>query len=131
VARAAGKVSAFGAFLDSIADRYGEAALFLGLLLQLHLRGETGPLIACAIALVGSVMVSYARARAEGLGVEGEVGLLQRPERVLLLAAGLLLAESLLVPILWLLAIATNFTVLQRVRHVRRLLRSANGHPPL
>jgi CDP-diacylglycerol--glycerol-3-phosphate 3-phosphatidyltransferase len=79
--------------------------------------------------IIGSLMVSYARARAEGLGLDCEVGWLQRPERIALLGLGLVVGLAL--PVLWLLAIFTNFTVAQRMLHVYRLTRqtaaSGNG----
>ena len=123
VARATGTASAFGAFLDSVMDRYSESAMFIGLLAVFASRQQLDVAVGCSVALVGSLLVSYARARAEGLGVDCEVGLLQRPERVVLLAAGLLLADVLLVPIIWLIAIVTNVTVVQRIVYVWRRLR--------
>jgi CDP-diacylglycerol--glycerol-3-phosphate 3-phosphatidyltransferase len=73
--------------------------------------------------------VSYARARAEGLGVDCEVGFLQRPERVIVLAAGLLLPNLLLAPAVVILAVVTNVTVVQRALHVRRLLTNEAAPP--
>jgi CDP-diacylglycerol--glycerol-3-phosphate 3-phosphatidyltransferase len=122
VARATDKATPFGAFFDSVADRYSEAVIFLGLLVGFATREELFSSAAALLALLGSLMVSYARARAEGLGVDCEIGLLQRTERVLLLALGLLASDLLLTPILWLLAVATNLTVVQRALHVRRAL---------
>lgn len=122
VARASGRTSSFGAFLDSLADRYAEAAVLVGLLISLDRAQNFALVIAAVTGLVGSLLVSYARARAEGLGVDCEIGLFQRPERVLLLTAGLLLSAWLLAPVLWLLAIVTNVTVIQRVFHVRQAL---------
>ena len=78
-----------------------------------------------ALAMAGSFMVSYCRARAEGLGLDCEVGLLQRPERIVVLGIGLMLAEfaypMVLVAVLVVLAVLTNFTTAQRMRHVGRL----------
>jgi CDP-diacylglycerol--glycerol-3-phosphate 3-phosphatidyltransferase len=124
VARASGTESPFGAFLDSLADRYAEAVLYVPLLLFFAAQQQPWLIVACAAALVGSLLVSYARARAEGLGVDCEIGLLQRPERVILLAAGLIVADLLLAPIIVILAVVTNITVVQRALHVRRLLRA-------
>lgn len=124
VARASGTESPFGAFLDSVADRYAEAVLFVPLLLLFAAQEQRGLIVACAAALVGSLLVSYARARAEGLGVDCEIGLLQRPERVILLAAGLIVSDWLLAPVVVILAVVTNVTVVQRALHVRRLLRA-------
>ncbi len=122
VARASGRTSAFGAFLDSVADRYAEAAVLVGLLISLQREQNVPLIIATVMSLVGSLLVSYARARAEGLGVDCEIGLLQRPERVLLLTVGLLVSAWLLAPVLWLLAVVTNITVIQRVLHVHKAL---------
>lgn len=122
VARASGTASPFGAFLDSLTDRYAEAVIFVPLLVLFAGQQQPGLIVACAAALVGSLLVSYARARAEGLGVDCEIGLLQRPERVVLLGAGLLFPDPLLAPVIVILAVVTNITVLQRALHVRRLL---------
>lgn len=123
VARATGRTSQFGAFLDSVADRYSEAFVLTGVIAALARAGDTTLVIAAVAALVGSLLVSYARARAEGLGLSCEVGLLQRPERVVLLAIGLIFPHVLLAPAIWILAVVTNITVLQRGLHVRRMLR--------
>lgn len=122
VARATGRATPFGAFFDSLADRYSEAAVFFGLLVSLAYRGDFTLGAAALLSLLGSLMVSYARARAEGLGVDCEIGLLQRTERVLLLSAGLFFSDLLLPPVLWVLAAVTNFTVIQRALHVRKVL---------
>lgn len=122
VARATGQVSRFGAFFDSVADRYAEAAVLFGLMGSLILRGDLRLAAATAVALLGSLMVSYARARAEGLGVDCEIGLLQRTERVFLLTVGLLFSDLLLAPAIWILAVVTNLTVIQRTIHVHRQL---------
>ncbi|MBA3944459.1 MAG: glycosyltransferase [Herpetosiphonaceae bacterium] len=117
LARATDQKSAFGAFLDSTVDRYAEALIFLGLLL--HYQGQTGSqwLISLIyITIVGSLMVSYTRARAEALGFTCKVGLLGRPERVILLAFGLLVGW--LPFALAILALFTNVTAVQRILHV-------------
>jgi CDP-diacylglycerol--glycerol-3-phosphate 3-phosphatidyltransferase len=123
VARATGKVTRFGAFLDSVIDRYCEAVVLVSLIYLVGQTGDTVLVVGAAIALVGSLLVSYARARAEGIGLDCEVGILQRPERVILLAFGLIFAELLLAPVIWILAVVTNVTVVQRILHVRGLLR--------
>lgn len=110
--------STFGAFLDSTLDRYSESITCFGLMYFFMTRpGHQTELVLVFLMLVGSLMVSYTRARAEGLNVECQAGLLQRPERVVLLIAGLAL-PGLLVPILWGLAILSNFTALQRIYEV-------------
>ena len=129
VARATGTATRFGAFLDSLVDRYSEAAVLAALLVVFAQRGDFILVGGAAGALTGSLLVSYARARAEGLGLDCEVGLFQRPERVLALAAGLLLPDLLLAPVVWVLAVVTNVTVLQRVLYVRRLLADDNPVP--
>ena len=125
VARAAGTAGAFGAFLDSVLDRYSEAVVFVGLVAWYAREGDGFAMTASALALSGSFMVSYCRARAEGLGLSCEVGLLQRPERIVVLGIGLTLAElahpMILVAVLVALAVLTNFTTAQRIRHVSRL----------
>lgn len=119
IARAANQATIFGAYLDSTLDRYSEAAVFFGILVYGTLHADLTIVALTYAATVGSLMVSYARARAEGLGFRGDVGWLQRPERLILLALGLLL--GLLVPALWVLAIFSNVTAIQRILHVRHL----------
>ncbi len=121
LARASGKSSTFGAFLDSTLDRYSEAAIFLGILADGARRGDLTTVLLTYAAAFGSLMVSDARARAEGLGLRAEVGWLQRPERVVLLGLGLILGLS--VPTLAVLAVLTNLTALQRILHVRGVSR--------
>ncbi|MFN0070995.1 MAG: CDP-alcohol phosphatidyltransferase family protein [Chloroflexota bacterium] len=118
VARATGTVRPFGAFLDSVLDRFAEAAIFAGLVY--YYAGQTRPIEAsvAALALIGSFGVSYARARAEGLGIDCSIGWFQRPERVVLTGAGLILHEYLLFPAIILLAALTFITVWQRAVHV-------------
>ena len=124
LARVTGKASRFGAFLDSNIDRYAEALIFLGIGAWLFTLGDGSLLLAVYAATVGSMMVSYARARAEGLGVGGEIGLLPRPERLILLSIGLIFHGYLLAPVLWILAVFTNITAIQRILYVRSQLAS-------
>lgn len=123
LAKATGQASKFGAFLDSTLDRYSEIIVFFGLLL--HLQRVDDQLLVALIyaAAVGSLLVSYARARAESLGYDAEVGLLARPERIILLAAGLALGHLPIV--LWVLAVLTNVTAAHRIIHVWRLHRDS------
>ncbi len=117
------RTTRFGALLDSSLDRVSEAALFLGLLLFYADRHDTGAQVLIYAALVGSFMVSYIRARADSLGIDAEVGILARPERVVLLALGLLLTEvwsDALVAVLWVLAVGTNLTALRRLLYSRQ-----------
>lgn len=120
VARTSGRASDFGAFLDSVCDRYSELLVFLGLVIWYGGQADRLGLLVTFAAGMGAVMVSYARARAEGLGYVGETGLVQRMERVVLLALGLLLGATLLFWVLALLALITNGTALQRILHFKQ-----------
>ena len=122
VARVSGRVTVFGSFLDSTLDRYSEAAVFCGLLVLYTREGRVGEVVLVYTVIIGSLLVSYARARAEGLGLDCEVGWLQRPERIAILGLGL--AFGLAVPALLILAVFTNLTVAQRTLHVYRLARA-------
>jgi len=118
LARLTGKRSRFGAFLDSTMDRFSEAIVYLGLLVFYTRLGAGREILLIYVTIVGSLMVSYARARAEGLGLDCKVGLLTRLERTVVLTVALILDQ---VPTaLWVLAILTNFTALQRMYHVWR-----------
>ena len=125
VARATGTVTKFGGFLDSTLDRYSEAAVYAGVLVYILNTPDyrLGSLLIFA-ATVGSLLISYARARAEAAGVRASVGVLPRPERVVILAVGLLFGQ--VVPALWILAIGTHLTVLVRMSHVWRLSRASS-----
>ncbi len=119
LARTMGRTSRFGAFLDSTLDRFSEAIIFLGLFIFLAGQGAQTELVLIYMTIVGSLMVSYARARAEGIGVELKRGLLTRFERVGLLVIGLVFNQLLIV--LWILAIFSNFTAVQRIYLVWRI----------
>jgi CDP-diacylglycerol--glycerol-3-phosphate 3-phosphatidyltransferase len=123
LARVTKKFSTFGAFLDSVLDRYSEAIVGFGLLYHEMLSHDTLVVGLLYAYIIGSLMISYARARAEGLGLDAKVGLLPRPERIVILAIGLIF-HVLLVPVLIVLALLTNFTALQRVYHVWQATRS-------
>jgi dTMP kinase len=141
VARASGKAGRFGAVADSVSDRYADAFVLLGLFYFYGLgdgaaRSSAGarPAVAAYLALaavVGSFMISYVRARAEGMGLECKIGLLERPWRMVLLIVGSLLGSAVMVFILLLLAILTHATAMQRVLEVRRQFarREAAGTP--
>lgn len=119
VARATGKASPFGAFLDSTVDRVAELCFFAGALVWFIGTGAgvLYPLL-CILAASGSFMVSYTRARAEGLGIECSVGLMERPERMVLLLLATLLGGVGLRVVLWVLTPLVWWTTGQRVRHV-------------
>ena len=118
LARETGQDSQFGAFLDSVSDRYSEGTVLFGLFLWYLGTGARLELALIFIALLGSLMVSYARARAEALGFECKVGLLTRLERVILIAVGLVVQRVQLM--LWAMAIFTNVTAIHRIYHVWR-----------
>jgi CDP-diacylglycerol---glycerol-3-phosphate 3-phosphatidyltransferase len=117
LARATQRNSTFGAFFDSTIDRYAEALIFFGLLLY-YQRVPSSQLEMSLVylSIIGSLMVSYTRARAEALGVECKVGILARPERVILLSIGLI--TGWLSFTLAILALFTNITAVQRIYHV-------------
>ena len=118
LARRLNRVSRFGAFLDSTVDRLSEAAVFLGLLVWYTGQGARQEIVLIYATIVGSLMVSYLRARAEGLGMDCKVGLLTRLERFIVLFVGLLLGQMTIT--LWIMAFLTNFTALQRMVYVWR-----------
>jgi len=123
LARLSGQVTPFGAFLDSVIDRYSDLVVLLGLLLLFVRAGRSAEVLLTMAVLVGTVMVSYTKARAQSIGVECEVGLMERPERQICLVAGALLSALPLV--LWVLAVLVNVTAVQRILYTRRIARSA------
>lgn len=121
LARSTGAGYAYGAFLDSTLDRYSEGVVYLGLAAYfLSVPGQLGRwlVLATVAALAGSFLVSYVRARAQSLGFTCKTGLFQRPERVVVTVAGLILGGPVLYIVVFLLAIVTNITALQRIREV-------------
>jgi len=117
LARFAKKTTKFGAILDSAVDRISEAAIFCGLLVW-YMPGRSEILLIFAV-LIGSFLVSYIRARAEGLGLECKVGLFTRAERVIVLAVGLLVNQVIIA--LWILVVFVYITVVQRLVYLRRV----------
>lgn len=127
LARVRNQRTTFGAFFDSTLDRYSEGLVLLGVILfalTLPATPQRTWIVALAyVSALSSLMVSYARARAEGLGLDGKTGLMARPERVLLLAAGLIIGGAgLLVWTLALLALTSTVTAVQRIVSVWRTL---------
>ncbi len=123
LARKEEKVTLFGAFLDSTGDRVSELAYF-GALVIYYVSKTPANIFYVSLALIalsGSLLTSYARARAEGLGVRCEVGLIARPERIVLLILGLVFGGFPLIVIIVILAFLTVFTFIQRVVHVGKL----------
>ena len=121
LARALGKESRFGAFLDSTLDRFSDAALILGLMVHYLRQGASVEVVVAFVAMVGAIMVSYTRARAEAMGFDCKVGLLTRMERIVLIGA--LSAVGLPTMMLWALAGLSMVTVVQRILHVYVLSR--------
>jgi phosphatidylinositol phosphate synthase len=124
LARAGGKATPFGSFLDSTTDRVGEGAMLLAIALVFSRDGNQLALAAAVAAVAGSFLVSYTRAKAEGLGLKGDVGLGSRAERVVVITAGLVLAPWGVLPwAIYLLTATAWLTVVQRVLFVRKQLR--------
>ena len=123
LARLSAQTTRFGAFLDSVLDRLSEAAVYMGLAIFTIRGGDELGQILVYVTIIGSLMVSYVRARAEGLGIACKVGLFTRFERVGALVIGLMLNQVKIA--LWVLAILANLTVAQRIYHVWRLARQA------
>ncbi|MEZ4497792.1 MAG: CDP-alcohol phosphatidyltransferase family protein [Thermomicrobiales bacterium] len=119
VARATGKGSKFGGFLDSTLDRYSESIVYLGVLVYILGTDDakTGSILTL-LATTGALLISYARARAEAAGYNASVGLVARPERVILLAICLIIGQPMWA--LWALAILTHVTAITRILHVWR-----------
>ena len=122
LARRGGTASPQGALLDSVVDRVAEATVFLGLLVYYLEPVSATEIVLINVSLVGSLMVSYLRARGEGLGVDCRVGIMTRPERVVALAVGLLLGQVTIA--LAVIAVLTVFTTLHRFWHIHRELGS-------
>ncbi len=120
VARTRGKTTRFGAFLDSVLDRYSDAFLFLAIAWYLAEKGNhTGAFLSLG-TLVGAFLISYARARAEGIGESCHTGIMERPERIILLIFATL--TGWIMPVLWIMLVLTHITVIQRIYHVWRLM---------
>ncbi len=127
LARKTGAVTKFGAVFDSVLDRLSEAAVLGGLLYHYSQTGSTTAVVLCYAAIVGSIMVSYARARAEGIGLTLREGLFTRAERVLLLGGALVVAHGVVVWALWVLAVLSHVTAVQRVVAVWQRLSTDDG----
>jgi CDP-diacylglycerol---glycerol-3-phosphate 3-phosphatidyltransferase len=118
----------YGAFLDSTTDRYAEAAVYIGL--AAYYVGQPNPrpaVLGVLLALVGSMSVSYVRARAQSLGFKCDSGLFARPERIVATIVGLVFGGWVLFVVIWTLAVLTNFTTLQRILEVWRQARAQRG----
>jgi CDP-diacylglycerol--glycerol-3-phosphate 3-phosphatidyltransferase len=135
--RMSGKGTLFGAFLDSTLDRVEEGIVLAAVAGYFAAIGDDFAAAMCVVAVLGSLMVSYTRARAEALGVECKLGLATRPVRVVVLSIGLVFARGaslgdfqLLAPAIYVLAALTTITVIQRVWHVKREMSIDGAGPP-
>jgi CDP-diacylglycerol--glycerol-3-phosphate 3-phosphatidyltransferase len=115
VARETNRVTKFGGFFDSVLDRYSDLFLFMGLLVYYASINRFFYIVLTAIVMTGSVMVSYARARAECTIPQCKVGFLERPERIVLIIIGALFDR--MAPVLWVIAVLSNITVIHRMIH--------------
>lgn len=127
VARRQNRVTAFGAFYDSTLDRYSDMALYMGLLVYYASNGRTSYVVLGAVATAGSVMVSYARARAESLIPLCKVGFMERPERLVLLIIGGLFDR--MAPVLWVIAVVSTLTVIHRIVYTWQEMRAGRTLP--
>src|SRR3954470_29159 len=127
VARATGQVTQFGAFFDSVIDRYSDVALFFGLLVYYARANRFFYLVLTALVMVTSVMVSYTRARAESLIGSCKVGFMERPERIVLIIIGALFNR--MGPVLWVLAVLSTITVIHRIAYTYQRTRELESAP--
>lgn len=127
VARRAGRVTAFGAFLDSTLDRYSDLGLYMGLVVHYTLIGRPFYMALAAVAMASSFMISYSRARAESLIPSCKVGFMERPERlVLLILGGVFLRMA---PAFWVIATVATLTVIHRVVYTWQEIRAGHVLP--
>ena len=122
LARNLGKVTIFGAFLDSVLDRYSDLFLLLSLLIYYLQKGNLTLVLLTSFVCIGTSLIPYVRAKAEALEIPCSIGIMERAERIALLSAGILF--HWMEPILWILAFLTHFTVFQRIYHVWKKTRS-------
>ena len=127
VARRVGRVTAFGAFLDSTLDRYSDLALYMGLVVYYTLAGRPFYMTLAAVAMASSFMVSYSRARAESLIPSCKVGFMERPERLVLLIIGATFTR--MAQVLWVIATISTITVIHRVVYTWVELRAGRSLP--
>jgi CDP-diacylglycerol--glycerol-3-phosphate 3-phosphatidyltransferase len=120
VARATNQVTQFGGFFDSVIDRYSDVALFFGLVVYYARANRFLYVVLTAFVMVSSVLVSYARARAESLIPSCKVGFMERPERIVLIIIGALFNR--MAPVLWIIAALSTITVVHRIRYTKQQL---------
>jgi CDP-diacylglycerol--glycerol-3-phosphate 3-phosphatidyltransferase len=118
VARITNSVTKFGAFFDSVLDRYSDIVIFLGLMIYYSKAQRLSYMVLSGVVMMGAVMTSYTRARAESLIPLCKVGFLERPERLVLLIIGAL--SNRMAPALWVMAIFSNLTVIHRITYTWR-----------
>ena len=128
LARLASRATPFGGFLDSTLDRISEGVVFIAIAYQFAAMGQSLEAALVVLALLGSFMVSYTRARAEAAGAECLVGIVTRAERVLLIAIGLFF--GVLAVVIYVIVVLTSVTVVQRVFHTHRALRAGGRAAP-
>ena len=122
VARQTDQVTVFGAFFDSVIDRYSDVVLFFGLLVFYARGNRFFYVVLVAFVMVTSLMVSYTRARAEALIKSCKVGFMERPERIVLVILGALFAKwGVMAPVLWILAVLSTITVIHRIRYTYQM----------
>jgi CDP-diacylglycerol--glycerol-3-phosphate 3-phosphatidyltransferase len=113
IARATNRVTVFGAFFDSVVDRYSDAALYFGLLVYYARANRFFYVVLAAVVMISSVMISYTRARAESLIGTCKVGFMERPERLVLVILGAVFNR--MAPVLWVIAVLGSITVIHRI----------------
>jgi phosphatidylglycerophosphate synthase len=121
IARVNNRTTNFGAFLDSVLDRYSDAFLLLGFSVHFFKNDLISGVFLCFGTMIGALIISYAKARAEGLGEDCRTGLMERPERVILMAFGAI--TGLVLPIMWIMLVLTHVTVIQRIYHVWKIMK--------
>ena len=129
LARVRRQVTVFGAFIDSTLDRYVALAIYGGLIWKFAVADQSLQVIATFAAAAGCVLVSYTKARAEGLGLDCKVGFLQRPERLIILGVSAIISGWLLEYAIWILAIGTQITAIQRIWHISTSTRRESIEP--
>lgn len=121
IARVNNRSTSFGAFLDSVLDRYSDSFLLIGFLWFFLKNNSILGMFLSLGTIVGTLIISYTRARAESLGKDCHTGLMERPERIILMILGAL--TGLVLPIMWIMLVLTHVTVIQRIYHVWKLMR--------
>jgi phosphatidylglycerophosphate synthase len=127
VARATNRVTKFGAFFDSVIDRYSDASQFFGLLVFYARGGRFFYVALAAYVMISAIMVSYSRARAESLIGTCRVGFMERPERLVLVIIGALF--NVMAPVLWVIAVLSTITVIHRIQYTWSRTRLLEANP--